>query len=150
MKKEGIGFLLDGTNIDDLNEDRPGLAVLKELDIKTPLVDASLNKEEVRFLARSFGLPNHDTPSNSCLATRLSDMSTIEQKDMLLVAELEKELKKMGFTGCRARLKPRSVSIEIRQQDFLNFVQRHNRLQVQNICGKLGYKKVFLELSGRH
>lgn len=150
MKKEGMNILLDGTNIDDLNEYRPGLSVLKELGVKTPLVEAGLKKKEIRFLARTFGLPNHSTPSNSCLATRLKHRPTIMKEDLQRVAKIEGNLEKNGFFGCRVRPKKKTIYIEVRQQDFVKFVQRHNRLQVQSICKKLGYTEVFLDIAGRY
>lgn len=150
MKKEGIKILLDGTNTDDLNEYRPGLLVLKELGVKTPLVEAGLKKKEIRYLARAFGLPNHSTPSNSCLATRLKYQPTIMKDDLQKVATIEGNLEKIGFYGSRARPNKKTIYIEVRQQDFAKFVQKHNRLKVQNICKHLGYTEVFLDIKGRY
>jgi uncharacterized protein len=148
LNKEG-SVLFDGTNVDDLGEDRPGLKVLQELGIQTPLVEADLHKEELRVLARAFGLPNHNTPSNSCLATRLQYMPKINLDDLQLVAKIEKELLQRGFAGCRVRPKEKEILIEIRQQDYHKFAQRHNRLQIQSICRKLGFAGVYLDISGR-
>lgn len=150
MNKEGFEILLDGTNVDDLNEYRPGMLVLEELDVKTPFVQAGLKKKEIRFLARTFGLPNHSTPSNSCLATRLKYSSIITKEGLQRVAEIELELEKIGFIGCRVRPTKKSVIIELRQQDFVEFVQKHNRMKVKGICEKSGYSKIFLDIAGRY
>lgn len=149
MKEEGIKILLDGTNIDDLNDYRPGMLVIKELDVKTPLVQVGLNKKGIRFLARTFGLPNHSTPSNSCLATRLKYSPIITEKELKKVAEIELKFEKMGYKGCRVRPEKESVFVEIRQEDFVNFIQKHNRIRVEGICHNYGYNKVFLDITGR-
>lgn len=149
LKTQGDFVLLDGTNVDDLSDDRPGLTVIKELGIATPLVEVGLKKEEIRFLARSFGLLNHDKPSDSCLATRLSKKETISTERLNLVIKIEEILNKRGFLGSRARIKQETVMIEIRQKDFSKFTQRHNRLHILSECQVLGFKKVYLEISGR-
>lgn len=145
----GDAVLLDGTNLDDLSEERAGLAVLEELDIVTPLADAALGKKEIRFLGRALGLPHHDKPSNSCLATRLAFLPRIEAQALQEVAALEALLKKMGFSGCRARPWGDGLIIAVRNQDYLKICQKHNRLQIVSQCAEHGFKKVYLDLEGR-
>jgi len=141
--------LIDGTNQDDLKESRAGLAVLKELGVKTPLADVGLNKKEIRFLARSFGLPNHNTPSNSCLATRLHSTVQIRATSLNIVAAIEKKLHQLGFMGCRVRPQDEIVTIELREQDILHFSRKHNRMEIVQFCSNNGFKKVLLDVNGR-
>ncbi|MDP3013144.1 MAG: ATP-dependent sacrificial sulfur transferase LarE, partial [Candidatus Subteraquimicrobiales bacterium] len=70
-REKDISCVIDGTNHDDLSEFRPGLKASRELEIRTPLAEARLGKEEIRTLSRKFSLPIWDKPSFSCLATRL-------------------------------------------------------------------------------
>lgn len=70
-KKEGIKLIVDGTNTDDLGEYRPGIAALKSNDVRSPLVEVGLAKDEIRSIAKSVGLSVYDRPSNSCLASRI-------------------------------------------------------------------------------
>lgn len=70
-KKEGIELIVDGTNTDDLGEYRPGIAALKSNDVRSPLVEVGLAKDEIRSIAKSVGLSVYDRPSNSCLASRI-------------------------------------------------------------------------------
>jgi uncharacterized protein len=142
-------MLIDGTNKDDLKESRAGLAVLKEFDVKTPLADVGLSKKEIRFLARSFGLPNHNTPSNSCLATRLHTNVKIGTKSLSTVQEIEKKLHQMGYHGCRVRPTDESVTIELREQDILNFTRKNNRMDIVQFCKNFGFKKILLDIKGR-
>lgn len=144
-----VDCLLDGTNIDDLKEDRAGLAVLEEYSIKTPYVEAGIGKQEIRFLAKSYELPNYNMPSNSCLATRLVFTPQIDQQGLDLVEKIENNLKKMNFFGCRIKPKENSIIIELRQQDYVKLAQRHNRIAVQQMCEDFGFENVFLNICGR-
>jgi pyridinium-3,5-biscarboxylic acid mononucleotide sulfurtransferase len=142
-------MLIDGTNQDDLQEERAGLAVLKELGVKTPLADLGLNKKEIRFLARSFGLPNYNTPSNSCLATRLRTNARIRTASLNIVATIEKKLHQMGFSGCRVRPVDEIVTIELMEHDILRFARKNNRIDMLQFCNNHGFKKVLLDVKGR-
>ena len=70
-KERGVKIIVDGTNLDDLNEYRPGIAALKQHGIRSPLVENNLSKKEIRELAKFAGLSVYDKPSNSCLASRI-------------------------------------------------------------------------------
>ncbi len=148
---ESVGFqlLLDGTNVDDLGEIRPGLAVLEEFSVKSPLVEAGIGKKEIRFLAKSFNLPNYNMPSNSCLATRLVFAPNISSDGLNTVEKIEYNLKKMGFAGCRAKPMEKSLVIEIQHQDFGKISQKHNRIALAEMCQKFGFTKVLLDINGR-
>ena len=144
-----ISVLMDGTNCDDLQEERAGLAVLQELSVVTPLVDAGIGKQEIRMLARSFDLPNHSTPSNSCLATRLQYAPNITQEGVELVEEIEKFLKNLAFSGCRVKPRDNALYIEVRDQDMAKFMRKHNRLMILNRCAELGFAQIFVNINGR-
>lgn len=149
LEKDGRNTLIDGTNVDDLGEDRPGLAVISEFDVKTPLADVLFTKKEIRFLARTFGLPNHDQSANSCLATRIQFAQEIHSEHLEKVKIMEESLKKMDFYGSRARPQGARVIIEIREQDYRKFIQRNNRLEFSKLCAGLGFSKVLLDIKGR-
>lgn len=149
LRDIGVDFLLDGTNFDDLRKNRAGLPVLRELNIRTPLAEVQFRKKEIRFLAKMLGLPNYNLSANSCLATRLSFLPKLDENSLLLVKKLETDLKKMGFRGCRARPDALSVVIELRQQDFVKFSHKHNRLKVVEVCREYGFDTVFLDIRGR-
>lgn len=149
-KTEELNYrFLDGTNADDLLEDRPGLSVLKELNVSTPLAEAGICKKEVRFLARSLGLPNHDLPSNSCLATRIGTGEEITGERLSIIQRVEEELKSRGFFGARAKLFNRKLIIEIRQQDYLKFNRINNRIHFLSHCKDYGIEQILLNISGR-
>lgn len=148
--KNRDAVLMDGTNFDDLKEDRPGLKAIKELGILTPLADAKLKKSEIRFLLRYFGLAQCDIISESCYATRIPVNSKIDKKSIEKIVAIEDELARRGCLGMRVRPSDEKLILELRQQDFEKFNKIHNRTEVLKFCSKHGFKKVFLDIKGRN
>jgi len=70
-KKHDVSIIVDGTNIDDLDDFRPGIEALKQNGIRSPLVETNFSKSQIRDIAKSVGLSVFDKPSNSCLASRI-------------------------------------------------------------------------------
>jgi uncharacterized protein len=69
--KENISLIVDGTNLDDLGDYRPGIVALRNNGVRSPLVEVGLTKQEIRDIAKLVGLSAYDRPSNSCLASRI-------------------------------------------------------------------------------
>lgn len=67
----GSWTIVDGTNIDDLGDYRPGIEAMRRYDVRSPLVEVGFTKADIRRVARAVGLSVHDRPSNSCLASRI-------------------------------------------------------------------------------
>lgn len=147
--KKDCFVLADGTNVDDLKESRPGLRAIRELNVKTPLVEACLTKQEIRFLARSNELVNSDLPSNSCLATRIKQGVHITTKQMSVIESAEIYLFQLGFTGCRVKIDGDSACIQLNQNDFVSFVQNDIRIAVLRKFYDLGLHNVSMDLTGR-
>jgi uncharacterized protein len=144
-----FSILMDGTNLDDLSDHRPGLKALEELHIKTPLVAAGLTKEEVRQLSRDLSLPNWNKHSSSCLATRIATGQQINREKLELVKKCEKYLQALDFWGCRVRIGGDSAIIELQQDDIMRFVQESIRRRVLKKYNDFGIKKVTLDMKGR-
>lgn len=105
--------IIDGTNADDLRDGRPGIAALRELGIKSPLAELDINKEEVRKMAKALGIP-HETPAQSCYATRIPYGERITEKKIRMIAEAEAAVREKGASECRVRfIEPDTASIEI-------------------------------------
>ena len=149
MVQEGRHFLLDGTNADDLQARRPGLRAVSELGVQTPLLNAGLNKYEIRELARIIGLENHNLPSNSCLATRVATNIPIQTDILKLIDDSEHFLHEKGFHGCRVRPGAKWTVIEVRKDDLEKITLRANRVAILNYFQTLGLTSVVLNLQGR-
>ncbi len=97
-------MLLDGTNASDDAGDRPGMRALQELEVRSPLRECGLTKEEVRRLSREAGLFTWDKPAYACLATRIPTGTPIQARDLERVERAEAALAALGFRDFRVRL----------------------------------------------
>jgi uncharacterized protein len=144
-----FNVLMDGTNLEDLSDFRPGLKALDELKIKTPLADAGLTKKEIRQLSKELDLPNWDKHSSSCLATRIATDQQISLEKIDLIRRSENVLQDFGFMGCRVRISNDSAIIELLEDDIEPFVQEATRQSVMKKFNDFSIKKVFLSMAGR-
>lgn len=149
LRKEDCFVLADGTNVDDLKKSRAGLRAIRELNVQTPLVKAGLNKQEIRGLAQKKGLVNFDLASNSCLATRVAAGMEITDQRIEVVEKAEDCLHNLGFEGCRVKIDGDVAFIELTRSDFGIFVNDDVTLMVKHQFARLGFKKVFLDLTDR-
>lgn len=152
MRQRDLLILLDGTNTDDLKNCRPGLQAIHELGVKTPLVQAGFDKNDVRACSRDLALDTCDIPSSSCLATRIPYGLAITEDRLRLVDYYEKGMKSLGFTGCRVRLHPEQEStafLQLQHADFELFFRQGLRPAVVRFFQKSGVQDIFLDLSGR-
>lgn len=141
--------LLDGTNIDDLKQSRPGLRAIRELGVQTPLVRCKFTKYEIRLLAKYLDLPNHDLPSNSCLATRIKTGQPIEESVLEQIEEAEQFLSELGFYGCRVKPRGACTIVEVQEGELSKFVGRTNLLLIQHKMLSLKLGRVLLDTQER-
>lgn len=88
-RKFGVENILDGTQADDLERDRPGLKALDELNIRTPLSDCGLRKKELRQILKQWGYSFWNMASESCLATRIEQDTELSKENLRLIDQLE-------------------------------------------------------------
>jgi len=141
--------LLDGSNVDDLKSHRPGFRAIHELDVKTPILDAVLNKEEIRSLAKRFHLSNYNKSSNSCLATRLPEGTVIEKESLELVEKCEDFLAARSFAGCRVRPNGSDVVLELSGAYAWEGLKSSVRVEIIHFFESLGFLRVLVDLKAR-
>lgn len=141
--------LFDGLNLDDLKQERAGLRAIHELYVKTPFIDARIGKDDVRKLAKYYLLPNHDLPSDSCLAARVQAGKEITDEDLRQVAEAECFLQQNGFLHCKVKPEKDYIIIQAKSQDMVRLIERSNRLLIQHKFTHLGFGKVLLDFEER-
>ena len=125
VAKDFGGIVLDGTNLDDIKQPRPGIKALRELGIRMPLFELGIGKKEIRELAKLIGLPNWDKPSNSCLATRIPQGERITLDKLAVIDRVESYLIGKGERGIRARWSRGSIVVEgLRHKDYLKDLSR--------------------------
>ena len=103
-REDGYTVLLDGTNASDDAGDRPGMRALRELEVRSPLRECGLTKDEVRLRSREAGLFTWDKPAYACLATRIPTGTPITKEDLEKMERAEGALHALGFQDFRVRL----------------------------------------------
>lgn len=141
--------LFDGTNHDDLGQDRPGLMAVSELKVQTPLADLGFTKEEIRLLSREFSLSTWDAYASSCLATRIAKGEPVTREKILLVSRCEALLRKRGFMGVRVRLSGESATVVVLQKDLSEIQNKNVFSIIKNVFLSMGLCKVVIDQQGR-
>lgn len=145
-KEYNIGNVIDGSNVDDQNENRPGLVALKNLGIRSPLQEAELSKEEIRELSKRMNLPTWDKPSISCLATGIpyNNDITIEKIEQIEKAELF--IKELNIKQFRVRHHNTIARIEVNRKNFDQIIL--NQDEIISYFKQLGFVYITLDLQG--
>ncbi len=146
--KEGYKFILDGSNLDDIDDWRPGRKAALKHGIRSPLIEVGLNKNEIRNISKKLKLPAWDRPSSPCLASRFPYREKITGKALKQVAEAEKFLKSVGFAEFRVRHHGDVARIELKENDFKKLLSSGVRKAVTEKLKSLGYKFISLDLEG--
>lgn len=113
VRADGIAALFDGTNATDHEDDRPGMAALKELAVHSPLRECGVTKDEVRALSRRAGLFTWDKPAYACLATRIPTGTAVRLEDLRRTESAEMYLADLGFRDYRVRLCGGAACIQV-------------------------------------
>jgi uncharacterized protein len=147
-KARGIDTVLDGTNLDDLTDHRPGLKALEELEILSPLREAKLAKAEIRALSRRFGLSTWDKPAFACLASRIPYGERIDRDKLGRVEQAEATLRALGFRQFRVRSHGNIARIEVAPEERRRFFDEALMDRVSRTLKSHGFLFVALELEG--
>jgi len=139
-------YLVDGTNMDDVGDHRPGRKAAREWGVRSPLQEAGLHKDEIRQLAKALGLPNWDKPAAACLSSRVPYGTTITLEILSQVERAEQFLKKLGLRQLRVRHHQQVARIEVEAADFETVLA--NREQILAAFKQLGYHYITLDLAG--
>ncbi len=145
-KDQGYAHILNGTNLDDLGDHRPGLMAADNHQVKAPLVEAGFHKADIRALASHLGLENADKPQAACLSSRFPYGTAINQALLAQVEAAEDILAEMGFSQFRVRHHGEVARLEILPEEFELAITHHEALQRD--IQALGYRFVALDLGG--
>lgn len=148
-KKMDVSLIVDGTNIDDLQDYRPGIKAMRENGVKSPLVELGIGKQNIRSIAKSNNLSVFDKPSNSCLASRIPHgiPVTFEKLKRIEAAEI---LVKSVFNVRQVRVRAHqdTARIEVGREEFKEMFDTDKLLTIDSKLKNLGFKYVALDLSG--
>ncbi len=148
----GAAQVVDGVNLDDLGDHRPGLRAAREHGVLSPLAEAGIDKAGVRLLSRALGLPWWDKPAQPCLASRFPYGESISAGRLRRVAAAEDWLRQRGFTNLRVRSQGEAARIELPAACLEEALQRlaGQALRAELVAAflALGFQAVSLDLEG--
>lgn len=147
-RKNGLRFVLDGSNYDDLRSFRPGKKALRELKIRSPLAEVGLRKKEIRKLSKELGLSTWNKPSQTCLATRIPYGERITKKRLERIEKGEEFLRGLGLKEVRLRDHEDMARIEVNPREIKILVKKDIRKKVINRLKRMGYTYISLDLEG--
>ena len=141
-------WIVDGTNLDDLGDDRPGIRAAREWRVRSPLVEASLSKSDVRAVAQALGLSNWDKPAAACLSSRIPRGIPITVESLRRVEQAEEILQAEGFRHVRVREHGELARIEVGPEEFSRLDQPDLRAHISARLRKTGFRFVCVDLEG--
>ena len=144
----GIDEVVDGLNLDDLHDYRPGIKASGEKRVRHPLVEAELNKAAVRELSRALGLPTWDRPASPCLSSRFPYGTRITPEGLSRVERGERVLHEMGFRVARVRHHGDVARIEVEPAEIARLLEPATRETIDGALRKLGFRFVTVDLRG--
>jgi len=147
-KEQGYDCVIDGTNFDDISDYRPGLRALKELDVKSPMLECKLTKAEIREFSKELGLNTWDKPAYACLLTRIPYGDELKIEAFERIEKAERFMMSIGFRAVRVRCHGDLARVEVNRNDRSKLF---NEELLDTIAAKIkeyGFKYVTLDLQG--
>jgi len=149
-EERDFDIIVDGSNIDDLSDYRPGMQALKELNIATPYIDFKINKREIRELCKYFNLEVQSKPSMACFSSRIPYNQEINEEKLDMIREAEKFLRNSyNLNQFRVRLHEGKLArIELMPEDIMKVMTDKNIKQIKAKFKQLGFCYITIDLEG--
>lgn len=147
-ENEQITNVIEGSNLDDEGDYRPGIKAIKELGIKSPLKECGFTKNDIRVLSKYYNVATWEKPSYACLASRFPYGEEITKEKLIMVEKSEKLLSELGFNQYRVRIHGRVARIELLPEDFEKIVSKEIRDIINTSLKSWGFEYISLDLAG--
>ncbi len=145
----GITLIVDGTNIDDLSDYRPGIRALRENGVRSPMVELGIGKSEIRRIAKELGLSIYDKPSNACLASRIPTGKAVTYERLNRIESSESIVKAVfGVRQVRVRDHGEVARIEVGRDELAKVFDEERLALVDSKLKQLGFKFVSIDAGG--
>jgi uncharacterized protein len=144
--KRGYAGVADGVNTSDLAEFRPGLAACEEEGILHPFVECGISKDDIRAIARQFGLSFWNEPSGTCLATRIPYGDEINPHTLEKIESAENCLRRLDFSPVRVRVIHGTAVIEVMPGDLSRLISQKDMINQR--FRELGFPRILVDLEG--
>lgn len=146
--ENGISFMAEGSNMDDLGDYRPGLKAAAELSVKSPLREAGLYKQDIRLISKAMGLKTWSKPAYACLASRFVYGEEITEEKLNMIDKAEQFLIEHGFFEERVRIHGKIARIEVPAKDIERLASEKIREAVYKRFKELGFMFVTIDMLG--
>ncbi len=144
----GFRYVIDGNNLDDTSDYRPGRRAGRELDIRSPLIEAGLNKAEIRELSRRQGLPTWNQPASACLSSRIPYGSPVTREKLRMIDQGEQMMRTLGFSQTRVRHHGDIARIEIAREEMPKALNIDVFDRLSSEFRKIGFRFVAIDVDG--
>jgi uncharacterized protein len=148
IAERGLKAIVNGINVDDLGDYRPGIEAAREHGVRCPAAEAGLTKADVRELSRRLGLPTHDKPASPCLSSRVQYGEHITPEKLRRIEAAETFLHELGIRECRVRHHDNLARIEVPAEFIPMLAEPDQAARVDAYFRSLGYQYVALDLRG--
>lgn len=146
--ENGIEYVAEGSNVDDMGDYRPGLRAVSELSVVSPLREAGLFKSDIRTISKAMGLPTWSKPAYACLASRFVYGEEITEEKLHMIDQAEQFLIEHGFYEERVRMHGNMARIEVPENDISRLVSDEIRKEVYRKFKEIGFLYVTLDMRG--
>jgi len=143
-----VGYILDGFNVDDRGDHRPGRKAAREFGVRSPLDECGFTKKDIREAARQIDLPVWDKPALACLSSRFPYGTQITPARLRQVARCERTLRALGFRVCRVRYHDAVARIEVEPELWPKLFRSTVRDQIIREFNDAGFTYVTVDLVG--
>ena len=148
IAERGLKAIVNGINVDDLGDYRPGIEAAREHGVRCPAAEAGLTKADVRELSRRLGLPTYDKPASPCLSSRVQYGEHITPQKLRMVEAAETFLHELGIRECRVRHHDNLARIEVPPAFIPMLADPAQAARIDAYFRSLGYQYVALDLRG--
>lgn len=147
-RSHGFDHVMDGTNAEDSEDDRPGMKALRELNIISPLKETGFTKKEIRHYSKNKDLPTWEKPAYACLLTRLPYDKETKLEDLKRIEKSEKFLIDMGIRAVRVRSHENLARIETSPENIARIFNENLMDKISHQLKRFGFQHVTLDLEG--
>jgi len=147
-RAEGYAWVVEGANLDDLGDLRPGRQAAREQGVRSPLLEAGLDKAAIRQLSLALGLPTWEKPAMACLASRIPHGTPVTIERLGQVERAEAALRSLGFRSVRVRHHEAIARIELPPDERARLLDSTIAGQAVQAIKAAGYRFVVLDLEG--
>lgn len=144
----GLNYIIDGSNLDDTDDYRPGMKALKELKVKSPLLKNNWTKKDIRMCSEIIGLETYNKPAYACLLTRIPYDNLIKKEDLIKIEKSELFLMSKGFKAVRVRYHGDLARIEVDRKDRHRLFNEKLLDDISETLKTYGFMYVTIEAAG--